>query len=131
MTRAGHVEVVRGWFAALERGDPAPEMCDPEVEIRNWAQSPIPGPYLGHDGVLRWWQDVADAFEEVRFELIDVEEIDECRCLTVQRLVGRFRATGIEVDGAWGAVVTVRQGRIQSAVGYASPRSAKRAAGLP
>jgi ketosteroid isomerase-like protein len=123
------IETVRRWFAALQRGDPAPEMCDPEIEIRNWAESPIPGPYLGHEGVQQWWDDVSDAFENVRFELLDVEPIDNARCLTVQRLVGRFRRTGIEVNGAWGAIVTVRRGKILSAIGYATPRRAKRAAG--
>jgi hypothetical protein len=73
---------------------------------------------------------IDDAFEDVSMQLQDVEAIDEDRCLTVQRLVGRFRTTGIAVDGAWGAIVTVRRGKTLSAVGYATPRRAKRAAGL-
>jgi ketosteroid isomerase-like protein len=125
-----NVETIQRWFAALQQGDPAPEMCDSEIEIRNWAESPIPGPYLGHEGVRRWWDDVSDAFDEVRFELLDVQPIDDTRCLTVQRLVGQFRLTGIEVNGAWGAIVSVRQGKILSAIGYATPRRARRAAGL-
>jgi ketosteroid isomerase-like protein len=124
------VEIVRRWFDALADGDPAPEICDPEIEIQNWAESPLPGPYFGHDGLRQWWGDVADAFEDVHFELLDIETIDEHRCLTVQRLVGRFRTTGIVVDGAWGAIVTVRDGRILSAVGYATPKRARHAAGL-
>ena len=107
---AAAVEVVRRWFAALQRGDPAPELCDPEIEIRNWAEAPITGPYFGHDGVHQWWNDVADAFEDghFQFELLEIEPIDDTRCLTVQRLRGRFRLTGIDVDGAWGAITTVR-----------------------
>ena len=124
------VEVVRRWFVELEAGNPAPELCDPEIEIRNWAEAPITGPYHGHEGVERWWAEVADAFEHVRFALEEIEPIDERRCLTVQRLVGRFRLTGIDVDGHWGAIVTVRDGKILSAIGYASPRRARRAAGL-
>jgi ketosteroid isomerase-like protein len=120
--------VVRRWFDALEQGDPAPELCDPEIEIRNWAEAPITGPYFGHEGVHRWWSDVADAFEDVRFELLELTPVDETRCVTVQRLVGRFRLTGIDVDGAWGAIVTVRDGKILSAVGYATPGRAKKAA---
>jgi ketosteroid isomerase-like protein len=125
-----NVATVRRWFAALQQGNPAPEMCDPEIEIRNWAESPIPGPYVGHEGVQRWWDDVSDAFDDVHFELLDVESIDHSRCLTVQRLVGHFRMTGIEVRGAWGAIVSVREGKIRSAIGYATPRRARRAAGL-
>ena len=50
--------------------------------------------------------------------------------VTVQRIVGRFRLTGIEVDHVWGSIVSVREGKIASAVGHASPGQAKRAAGL-
>jgi ketosteroid isomerase-like protein len=125
-----NVDTIRRWFSALAEGDPAPEMCDPEIEIRNWAESPIPGPYFGHDGLAQWWSDVAEAFDDVSMQLKDIEAIDEHRCLTVQRLVGRFRTTDIVVDGAWGAIFAVRRGKILSAVGYATPRRARRAAGL-
>jgi ketosteroid isomerase-like protein len=125
-----NVEVVRRWFDALQQGDPAPELCDPEIEIRNWTESPITGPYHGHDGVQRWWEQVGDAFAELQWELQSIEPIDDHRCLTVQRLYGRFRHTGIETDFAWGSIVSVRDGKILSAVGYPSPRRARRAAGL-
>jgi ketosteroid isomerase-like protein len=125
------VEVVRRWFGELERGNPAPELCDPEIEIRNWDDAPITGPYFGHEGVHQWWADVADAFEDVRFELLELEPIDVAHCLTVQRLRGRFRSTGIEVDGAWAAIVTVRGDKVLKAQGYASPGRARKAAAAP
>jgi hypothetical protein len=78
--------------------------------------------------VRQWWSDVADAFEDVRFELLELEPIDETRCLTIQRLRGRFRNTGIEVDGAWGAIVTVRGDKVMSAHGHATPGRARKAA---
>jgi ketosteroid isomerase-like protein len=124
------VDVVRRWLDALERGDPAPEMCDPEVEIVNWAESPIPGPYYGHDGVRQWWNDIADAFEGVRFHFMQIERIDAEWVVTAQRLVGTFRLTGIEIDAPWGSVISVRDGKILKAVGYSSPRAARRAVGL-
>jgi ketosteroid isomerase-like protein len=124
------VAVVRRWFGALEDGNPAPDMCDPEIEITNWAESPVTGPYRGHEGVARWWEDVTDAFQEFRWELLSIEAIDDDRCLTVQRIAGRFRHTGIDLDFVWGAIITVRDDKILSAVGYASPRRARSAAGL-
>jgi ketosteroid isomerase-like protein len=124
------VAAVRGWFAALQAGDPAPELCDPEIEIRNVAEFPITGPYYGIEGVRQWWDDVADAFEDMHFEVEQIEQIDDSRCLVVPRIVGRFRLTGIDVDASWGAIVSVRDGKILSAIGYASPRRARRAAGL-
>ncbi len=124
------VDVVRRWFAALERGDPAPEMCDPDIEIVNWAEAPSPGPYFGHDGLRQWWADIADSFEGVRVELTAVDALDGERAVTAQRLVGTFRLTGIELDVPWGSVISVRDGRILAATGYSSPARARRAAGL-
>lgn len=124
------VEVVRRWFAALRDGDPAPEMCLADIEIGNWAESPVPGPYRGHDGVRRWWQDLDDSIDDVRFELESLEAIDESRTLTIQRLVGRFRHMDMEVDWRWGSIVTVRDGKIAGAVGYRTPAQAREAAGL-
>jgi ketosteroid isomerase-like protein len=122
---------VRRWFDALQDGDPAPELCDPEIEIVNWAEAPITGPYNGHDGVRRWWEELGDAFEELEWETQSIEPIDGERCLTVQRLVGRFRHTGIALDAAWGSIVTVRDGKVLRAAGYATPGQARRSAGLP
>ena len=100
-----NVETIRRWFAALERGDPAPDLCHPDIEV-------------------------TDAFQEFHWELKSIEAVDDRRCLTVQRIVGRFRHTGIDLDFAWGSIVTVSDGKIPSAVGYATPKRAKRAARL-
>ena len=127
---ADDVELVRRWFDGLRRGDVSPDLCNADIEIRNWRESPNPGPYHGHDGVRRWWQDTQDAFEDVRFELVDVLDLGEGRVLTTQRIVGRFRLTGIDLDHHWGSIVSVREGKIASAVGYVSVGSARRAAGL-
>ena len=48
-----------------------------------------------------------------------------------ERISGRSRHTGIETDAAWGSIITVRDGKILSAVGYSTPRQARHAAGLP
>jgi ketosteroid isomerase-like protein len=128
---AENVELVRRWFAGLQRGDPSPGLCHREILIRNWDDSPIPGPYRGHDGLQRWWQDFAEVLEDVRLELKEAIDLDEERVVTAQHVVGRFRLTGIEVDGPFGAIVTVRDGKVYSAIGYATPGRAKKAAGLP
>jgi ketosteroid isomerase-like protein len=127
-TTDSSVEVVRRWFDSLARGEPAPELCHPEIEIRNWDDAPITGPYFGHDGVRQWWADVADAIDAPHFELLELTPIDETRCLAIHHLRGRFRTTGIEVDGAWGSITTVRDGKVLKAQGYASPGRAKKAA---
>jgi ketosteroid isomerase-like protein len=128
-----NVEIVRAWFARLGAGDPAPDMCDPGVQIRNWAESPVPGPYDGHDGLLEWWRDIHDpemGLEMEFFALEEVHEIDEERVVTIQRATGRGRASGIEVEQQWGSIISVRNGKISSAHGFASREHALEAAGL-
>ena len=125
------VELVQRWFAGLGRGTLSPEICHPDIEIRNWEGSPLRGPYRGHEGLERWWRDFAEVIEDARFDLKETVALDEGRVLTIQAIVGRFRLTGIEVDGPWGAIITVRDGKIFRAQGYATPGKARKAAGLP
>ena len=129
------VDVVRRWSDRLEAGDPGVELCSPDIEIRNWPESPIPGPFQGHDGVRRWWDAVTDpdaGMDVQLFCLQEVIEVDEHRVVAIQRARARGRSSGVEiVDRLWGAVVTVRDGRVISAMGYATPDEAKHAAGLP
>jgi hypothetical protein len=125
-----NVRLVRRWFEGLRVGELLPEICDPGIEIRNWKESPILGPYNGHQGLDQWWNDLQEAFEDVHLELVDAVDIGGDRVLTKQRIVGRFRLTKIDVDYLWGSVVTIKDGMIASAVGYQTPAQAKRAAGL-
>jgi ketosteroid isomerase-like protein len=127
------VEVIRGWFARLSAGDPAPDLCDPAIEIRNWEESPVPGPYRGHDGLRKWWKDVNDPDMgiEIRFfELERIVDIDESHVVTIQRATGRGRSSGLEIDQSWGSIIGVRDGKITSATGYPTPEEALEAAGV-
>jgi ketosteroid isomerase-like protein len=124
------VELVRRWFEGLSRGELMPEICHPEIEIRNWDESPVRGPYTGHEGLRQWWSDFAEAFDDVHMELKEVIDLGDGRVVTAQHLVGVFRLTGIPLDAPFGSIVTVRDGLIASAHGHASPGRAKKAAGL-
>jgi len=128
-----NVKAVRRWFARLGAGDPAPDLCDPEIEIRNWAESPVPGPYYGHEGLRKWFRDVNDpdmGLDIQLFELEDVVEVEDGRVLTTQRATGRGRSSGLAVDQRWGSIIGLRDGRIASAFGYPTPEEALEAAGL-
>jgi ketosteroid isomerase-like protein len=125
-----NVQLVTRWFEGLQEGELRPELCHAEFEIRNWDELPVRGPYHGHAGLRQWWDDFADAFEDVRLELRDLVVVDAERVVADVRIVGRFRLTGIDVDAPFGSVITVRDGKILSAFGYASPGRAKKAAGL-
>ena len=127
------MEIVRKWFAHLGAGDPAPHLWHPEIEIRNWAESPVPGPYHGHKGLRVWFRDVNDpdaALDIQLFELEEVVDVDESRVLTFQRATGRGRSTGLGFEQRWGSIIGVRDGKISSAFGYPTPERALEAAGL-
>lgn len=127
------LDVVRRWFDRLDAGDPAPDLCSPDIEIRNWSESLTYGPYHGHDGLHRWWREVhdPDVATDIRmFRLEEIIEVDETSVVTVQRAHGRARFTELEADYRWGAVISVREGKIVSAFGYSTPEAAKQAAGL-
>jgi ketosteroid isomerase-like protein len=129
----GSAKTVRSWFDRLQAGDPAPELCDPGIVIRNWSESPVPGPYEGHEGLRRWWRAVTDpdmGVDMQMFELEELIELDDERCLVLLRATGRGRASGFEVDQRWGGIITVRNGLIVAARGYADRGSAREAAGL-
>ena len=121
------LEVVGRWAEAIQRGDLADDLWDPDLEIVNAEGWALEATYRGHDGLHRWWNDLEEAFSEFRLEVEEVAPIDAERVLTTQRFVGRFRTTDIPFDGAWASVLTVRDGRIVQAVGYLSKRRAMRA----
>lgn len=112
------VEVVARWAEAIRRGDLAEELWDTDLEIVNAKGWVLEATYCGHDGLRRWWGDLAEAFSDFAMEVEEITPLDEERFLTVQRFVGHFRVTGIPFDARWASVITVRAGRIIQAVGY-------------
>jgi ketosteroid isomerase-like protein len=119
--------VVARWAEAIRRGDLAEELWDPDLEIVNAKGWVLESTYRGHDGLRRWWADLAEAFSDFTMEVEEITPLDEERFLTVQRFVGHFRHTEIPFDAQWASVITVRAGRIVQAVGYVSKRRALRA----
>jgi ketosteroid isomerase-like protein len=126
-----NAQVVRRWFSRFAEGEAGVELCDPAVRIDNVAGFPITGPYYGHDGVRQWWDDLQDAIDELHIELEELRAVDGERVATSQRLVGRYRHTGIRLDVSWASIVSVSDGKIVRAVGYGSLGQALKAAGSP
>jgi ketosteroid isomerase-like protein len=122
---ANSVEVVARWAEALRRGDLGDELWDANLEIVNARGWPVETTYRGHDGLHRWWQDLAEAFSDFALEFDEMTAVDDETVLTTQRSVGHFRHTGIGLDGRWASVITVRAGRIVRAVGYLSRTEAE------
>jgi ketosteroid isomerase-like protein len=124
----GNLAVVLRAFR--EMGGEEFQAWDPDVEILNAEGWVLESVYHGHEGLRRWWDDLAEAFGDFRIVLEERMELDDERVLTTQRFVGHFRLTDIQFDGRWAAIVWVRDGKVVRGQGHLSKRRALRAAGL-
>jgi hypothetical protein len=60
-----NVDVVRAMIERFNRDGFLPEeLFDPEVELFNVRESPLPGPYRGYDGLRQWREGVFEVVEE-------------------------------------------------------------------
>ena len=124
-----NLEIARQAFDEMRTRRYEGGVWDPGVEVINAEGWVIETAYHGHEGLLRWWDDLAEAFGDFDIELDDVEEIDAERVLTTQRFVGHFRTTDIAFDGRWASILWIRRGLVVRAQGFLSKGRAIRAAG--
>ena len=122
-----NVEVVRRAFEFFERGELPFEVSDPEIRIDNIPESPIPGPYYGHEGLRRWWEDIAEALPGFRLQIEEVIDVGDDRVVAVLRTFGNEL---VEQMPSWAVVHWVRDGLVVRAVGYLRKEEALDAAGL-
>lgn len=127
-----NVATLRRYHEILnETGTIAVEFLDPDVEVRMFEGSPIPGPYRGHDGVRRWQADTFDVIDEWRLELDEVLTGDDLGVMVaVNRFVGRMKHTNLPANFPLAVVVRFRDGKIASLEGYRDRTEALEAAGL-
>jgi ketosteroid isomerase-like protein len=71
----------------------------------------------------------AEVWASYRLEPETVVEL-KGRVLAILREIARGRASGLEVEGRWGYVVTVKDGKIERVEAYRDPREALDAVGV-
>jgi ketosteroid isomerase-like protein len=146
----GNVEIVRRFFETVERlletwrpqgslvdaikaGDVPPEAREaldymtPEAE---WNPAFSGATYRGQLGLARGWDELLEAAESYSLELLEVTELDEDRVLAVFGPSLEGRGSGIQVNAAMFAVVTLQGGLIARLDEYTDRRDALEAAGL-
>jgi ketosteroid isomerase-like protein len=126
-----NVEIVRRAFAEFERGNFwVPEFFDPEMRVI-WAEPMAAGvretENLGElsQGIKAW----LESFEEVTMgaeRIIDAGD----RVVVIAAWRGRGKASGADVEWHYGAVCTLRDGKLTSLVSYSDPAEALEAVGL-
>jgi ketosteroid isomerase-like protein len=128
-----YVEVVRRGFAAANRGDLGEvlEMWAPDA-VWDWSNGHgfDAGVYRGRDEIRTFWQERSAAWEETRFEIVDLQEVEDDRVIVenVAYLRGR---DGIEVEARSAWLISFRDGEQISLTLYQTKRDALEAAGLP
>jgi ketosteroid isomerase-like protein len=125
-----NVEAVREALDHWERGDwaAAAELFDPEVEVVYSATAfPDGGTYRGGRVALEAWSRWLEVWDQFSMELEDVIQADE-QIVSLNRLRGRGRESGVTVDAEVGIVFDCDRGLIRRMV-FCDRRAALEAAG--
>ena len=107
-----NVELVRAAFEAWNAGDmdAFSEMYDPDAIVRMLEGWPEPGPFVGREAVMRWWEQVRETWDADTVEPIS-DFVDAGDRVAV-RQVWRGAGHGPDMNMEMTNVFMVRKGRI-------------------
>src|SRR3954447_1728829 len=127
-----NVEFVREALKTFNEdgADAAAAFYNPAVVLDN-TQSPFPdaGVYRGIESVRKWFDGLADAFGEIRYEIETIRDLGD-QVAALLRVRGRAPHTGIEIDYRFVPLITVRDGKIVRIDRFTHLEAALEAAGL-
>ena len=109
------VEVVRALFERVNAGDidgVVELLAHDSVFVVPPEASAEPDTYRGHDGARRYFSGFDGILDDVRFNLLDIEQATDDTVLASTRLTGRGTTTGIAVEQETFVVLTVRGGLV-------------------
>ena len=125
------VEIVRGFFDSWNDGDMsavkqlfASDVRGDEVGGR-LDRAEVLGREDVHDGL----ESLFETWQSYRLEPEEMRDVDG-RVLAIVREVARGRASGLEIEGRWGYVITVHEGKVAHVDAYRDPDQALAAVGL-
>jgi ketosteroid isomerase-like protein len=128
-----NIELVKSAFDAWNRGE-IEAFADHVAEDVAWVEvSGRPegdaSERLGRDRLRQSLESLFEAWESYRLELEQICEVGD-RVVAVVREIARGRASGLEVDGRWGYLITVGEGQIVRIEAYRDAALALQTAGL-
>jgi ketosteroid isomerase-like protein len=92
-----NLDLVRSIYAAWERGDfSSADWADREIEFVS-AGGPDPGTVTGVAAAARAWRDFLSVWEDYSVAAEAYREFDDGRVLVFARIVGRGKASGLDV----------------------------------
>ena len=126
-----NVEIVRNSIDAYLRGDFDASLAayaeDAEIDARHFPEGRV---YRGPDGLSDLMRTYIGTFDDYRLEVEDVIDAGE-RVLMLTRESGISKGARVPIEGRYGIVFTVEDGRITRWQGFVDLEDAYRAAGLP
>jgi ketosteroid isomerase-like protein len=104
------VQLIRKSYEAVNEGrlDWAAAHLPPDFEMSGTAGFGM-GPFVGAEGISRWFAEMAEAWETVRIDVEEVVDLGE-RVVVLGRIHNRGRGSGIEVDVVAAHLWTVENG---------------------
>jgi ketosteroid isomerase-like protein len=109
-----NVDVVRRAASAMNDADIDALLAETSADVvLDWSNSigPLHGVYRGHEGVRRLFEQFIEAWEEFHWHVQEVIEVPPDRVIVVNRVRGRGRGSGVEVDATGAQLWTLRDGR--------------------
>ena len=128
MSTAQNVQTVKGFFAAIGRGDREAllKLVDEDIEWmipgRDW---PLAGAHRGHAGVMDLLETASQSLETSTQPQEFIAQGD--RVLVVGTATGRVKATNKPFEDEWIFAITVRDGKVTSIREYVDTQALARA----
>ena len=101
----------------------------PGVEAHPLLAELAGAPFHGHDGIRRWWHETRESWDYQRIDIESVE-VEGDHGLALISLVGRGKASGVELAIRPAMVFRLREGLCSYFQIYEHRDEARRAAGL-
>ena len=129
----GNLELVESAFEAWNSGD-LDKFAGHAAEDVAWVEvtgrpDALATERVGRARMREGLGSLFDAFESYRLDVEQLHDLGD-RVVAIVREVARGRASGVEVDGRWGYLITVRDGAMVRIEAYRDAAVALEVAGL-
>jgi ketosteroid isomerase-like protein len=125
-----NVEIVQKAFEVQDDPEKFFAMIDPHIVWINYASSLEPKPYVGHEGILKWRESLVTDIQNFRMELTEIIDAGGDQVVTVNKMSGAGRASGLATEREFASVVTLLNGKLVRVQGFETRGQALEAAGL-
>jgi steroid delta-isomerase-like uncharacterized protein len=125
-------QLARSFARAVTDGDveAALALCHPDIVFDSVLG--ISGrAYAGHDGIRRYFDDVASAWEHWTVAVERISEAPDGRVVIVMTMHARGRESGAALSTRTAHIWTLKDGKLARNTPYREPTEALRDAGLP